>query len=110
MPRHDLTTDVEPEPETADVIGAWIRRTIEESKDLLDFGRSDADAVVAHRHDRTRAIHAQRHLDAAVLRGVLDRVADEVLEDLLDPVAVSNDGRRSFDLRLDLVTFAEELH
>src|SRR5207247_9666441 len=110
MPRHDLAADIEAESETADVIGARVGGAVEEPEDLLDLARGDADALVAHRDDRVRAGRVERHHYATGLRRVLDRVADEVLEDLLAAVAVRDDGRGSLDLRLDLVALAEQPH
>ena len=60
---------------------------MEAIEQVLDLGRRNADAGVAHRQPRRAIEFAQRHADLA-LEGELERVGNQVENDLLPHVAI----------------------
>ena len=66
--------------------------------------------MVAYGEARLRVRGVQRDGDRTALGGVLDRVADEVLEYLLDTVAVGDHRGGAIDLDADVVGLAQQLH
>ena len=61
------------------------------SNRFSDLGRRNADAGVAHRQPRRATEFAQRHADLA-LEGELERVGEQVENDLLPHVAIDIGG------------------
>ncbi len=77
----------------ADALGRFVDLD-EEVPDLRELVPSDADAVVAHADHHVVELAFCGDLDAPLPFGVLGRVEDEVLEDLLQAHAVGDDPER----------------
>ena len=71
-----------------------VGRLLELLEDTLPVLVRDPDAGVAHRHPDAVVVPAGDDLDAAQLRGELDRVGQEVDHDLLDAALVGPDGAK----------------
>src|SRR5205085_12520332 len=92
-PADELPADVEAQPGPAVDVGLAGVAPVELLEDRLLLRRGDAEALVPD-VDADAGLGARgrdRHL--AALRGVLDRVVDQVDEHLLDPVAVADHRR-----------------
>jgi hypothetical protein len=61
-----------------------VRRAVERAEDLLAVLRRDAEPLIADADDRRGACGPSGDLDAAATRRVLDRVGEQVDEDLAD--------------------------
>ncbi len=61
---------------------------------MPELARRDADALVAHAHDDLAVLLGQPHADRATPRRVLDGVGEQVVQHLLEVVAVGGDDRR----------------
>ena len=89
-----VTDEREPEAE-ATVAARGARVGLPEAfKDIRQKIAGDALPVVLHRQLHRSAGARQAHGDHPAFRGELDRVVDEVPEDLLQPIRVSFDARR----------------
>ena len=119
MRQHDLAGHEEPQPETtAPLVATHPRIGLEQDREVLG---GDALAVVAHLDLREPTRSSDADVDRARSGGVLDRVGEEVEEDLLEAPGVAMDdqrrrlrrepdvGRVRQDLR-DLDRFPDELH
>ena len=82
-----------------------IERPVDAREEIEDLGEllgRNADAVVFHGHPEHVVRRADRHLDSAARRRVLGRIADQVGEDLHEPLAVRlqlDRGGRHADLQ-----------
>ncbi len=91
---HELAADVEAEPRAADAAGHVGVETIELLEDSLLLGDRDAETGVADRklHVMVTLFERDRHVSA--VRRVLDRVVDQVREDLTELPCVCSNGRQ----------------
>src|SRR5207302_2120337 len=84
--------DGQPEPGAAQLARARLVDAIEALRDARQIGAGDADTRVAHAHlnafEVGRAVRPYAHGDPAAFACVLDRVVDEVDEDLGETVVV----------------------
>ena len=79
---HDRLGDRQPEPDAGDGVGQHRAAAEELVEDLALLGLGDAAAGVADPDHRDVAVASDGALDAAARRGVLDGVAEQVVEDL----------------------------
>ena len=99
---HDRADDREPEPAPAAARLVRPRAAVEALEDVRQLGRLDADARVGHLDPRP--VRRRRHVDRdrAAARRELDRVGDEVGDDLADALRVVADpDRRDGEMQLD---------
>ena len=88
MASHEIPHEREADAEAlADALGRFVDLH-EEVEDLRELVGRNADAVVGHADHHVGALGTRRDLDAAAGLGVLDRVEDDVLEDLLQAHAI----------------------
>src|SRR5688572_27690608 len=91
------------EAESGAEVGCLFRLPVR-SEDALEIGMRNSDAGVAHGelHDVVNALSSNR--DRAALRRELQRVADQIPEDLHETLAIAADVRQiRFDLADDLL-------
>src|SRR6266542_4376721 len=86
-----LAADVQAEAGAADAAGQIGVEAIELLEDAAMLGGWNAQALVADREPQARPIDLDLHYHAAAVRRVLDRVVDEVRQDLSRLVRVSCD-------------------
>ena len=93
MGEHQVPDDGEAEPGAAQLARARLVDPVEALGDAGQVAPRDADARVGHRH-LDPVPGDQRSPDAHVpaARGVLDRVVDQVDQDLDEPVVIGGDG------------------
>ena len=90
-PAHDLAADVEAEARAADAAREIRVEAIELLEDPLVLGGRDSESPVADGESHTPLDRLQLELDPAAVRGVLDRVLDQVDEHLAKPVRICSD-------------------
>ena len=80
MLQHDLSRDVQPQPDTRRLRVA----AVEGLKDALSLFRRNSWAVVSH--DEADDLRVRHHLDLdrSVASGVLDRVVEKIRQHLVD--------------------------
>src|SRR2546428_5291485 len=84
---HDVPDDREPEAGAAELARTRLVDTVEPLGDPREIGRRDPDAGVDHGDlELAAGYRSRRHRHAAALRRVLDRVVDQVDDDLYEPV------------------------
>src|SRR5437868_1108862 len=110
VPGDDLLTDVEAKTHSRGVSRCAIRGSIEQAEDRIELLRGDADPAIPDR-DADAFFHAV-DVDGNRPTGgrVLDRVGQEVVEDLLEVVAVRHDLSGLAVLERDLVRRGRQLH
>src|SRR5918999_830883 len=84
----ELAADVEPEPGAAHASRHVGVEAVELLEDPLVVVGRDGEALVPHREGDDAFVGVEPHLDPASVRGVLDRVLEEVDENLPRPVAI----------------------
>ena len=102
-----LAADAEPEPEAARAAGAVAApEAIEDARELIG---GNAVSGVGDRHAVSVLVLDRRQLDCAAFRRVLERVADEADEDLVEDVGIGecDDRRRP---RCHAAGLGERLH
>jgi hypothetical protein len=92
MQRHELARDGEPQPRAALLAGRRAVALRERFEDRVEEFRGDARPGVGDRHVQPAVASPGRHLDGAG-RCEFHRIADQVEQDLLDPVLVGLDQR-----------------
>ena len=86
--------DVQPEAGSRDPRFADVPGAMERFRDERPFRGGDTDPLVIDRDRQPLPVDPRRDADGAVRRPVLERVLDEVLEDLADPGRVDLDRRQ----------------
>src|SRR5262245_32280855 len=86
VPLDEFAADIESQPCSRNLRGSRILRSYEppENTGLLPGGNTDALITDREEHDRWRALFTQGQLDRSPLRAVLDSIAKQVAEDLLN--------------------------
>src|SRR5262245_59868604 len=90
-PSHELVTDVEPEPRAAHAAGHLRVEAVELLEDLRLLAFRDAQALVPHPEADVTFVGRDADLDRPAVGRVLDRVLDEVDENLPPLVLVGRD-------------------
>ena len=90
----DLTDDVETQADAGDLANEADGDLGKPVEDLIPLVARDAVAVVGHANDDLFALCLSRDLDRAAGRAVLDRVGDQIAQDLRDLVCVRLDLRQ----------------
>ena len=102
MVLNDIADDRKPEPGAFPVLAAGGIGLVKPVPDLLDVLRLDADAVVLDGGEDLPARNVRRNVDRYIVSGELDRVVDQVVDDLLNAGPVRVDRlRRIFKLHLE---------
>src|SRR6266511_1677188 len=83
----DLARTGQPEASTGDAT-LDVRATGERLENRWQVGRGDADAFVVHLQHREAILTGDAHVYGATLWAVLDRIADQVVEDPLQSSAI----------------------
>src|SRR6478735_11297991 len=102
---HDRLGDRESEPDAGDRIGEHPASAEELVEDLALLGLGDATTGVADLDHGDVAVASDASLDPTAGRGVLDRVAEQVVEDLREALAVAVDvelGPRARGVQVEL--------
>src|SRR5262245_45172003 len=83
-------TDIQPETETGYLTGRRRSRPVKRRKDALPVLLGDPRTLVGDRHGSFTGarVAADRDVDATAGRAVFERVADEIVDHLLQPVGV----------------------
>src|SRR6266540_2788208 len=89
MRDHDAATDGEAETGTTDPAGASPLAAIEAFEQARELIRRDAKSLIDDAHHDLAVGDDRPYVDAAAVGRVLDRVVEQVVEDLLDPVRIS---------------------
>lgn len=104
----EVAGDGQPDAATAAGASAGTIYAIEAVEDMGQVLGGDAGAVVAYGHRYERPVAVCPHLDMAAGRRVLQRVAEDVREDLADAIWICADRRhigREFGPQRDLLVF-----
>src|SRR5438445_8033643 len=102
---HDLLNDREAEAGPGNRLRGTAADTAETLKHVADLVLWDADAGVGDAHQGELPLDPARKRDRPTLRRVLDRVVDQVADDLDQPVAVArDDGQARVEVGLELDT------
>src|SRR4051794_290019 len=88
---HDGLGDGQPQPDTGDGVGEHRAAPEELVEDLGLLGLGDAATGVADADHRDVTVTSDASLDSAASGCVLDRVAEQVVEDLRQPLTVTVD-------------------
>jgi hypothetical protein len=102
VPRHDLLAEIEADAEPS-ARAPGVVALLHELEDPLARLGSDAAPAIGHRdaHERRAAAGRGRDLDRSAVRRELDRVVDQIRQDLADPHLVGEHGRQRVDARGD---------
>src|SRR5256714_15658158 len=91
-PLDELAADVQAEAAAADAVRLRRVEAVELLEDPLVLLGRDAGSLVADRDRDRPLVRPDAHLGAAVARGVLDRILDQVVEHLAQAAGVGVDG------------------
>src|SRR5205809_2439189 len=88
MAKDGLLADVEAQAHTRGIARRAIRRAVEETEDRLKLLRWDPDPLVGDGEPHPAVVRTDVDRYRAATRRVLDRVRDEVVQDLLEVIAI----------------------
>src|ERR671915_1780104 len=91
-PADELAADVQAQPRAADAAEHLRVEAVELLEDARQLLGRDAEALVQHAETHHAVGRLRAELDPAAVGGVLDRVLDEVDEDLSHAILVGRDG------------------
>src|SRR5262249_55224470 len=80
-----LATDRQAQAKTRYLLARRVRCASEWLEDAAGMARGEANALIGHRQLDATGIGRKRHLDVATSGRVLDGVAQQVVDDLLEP-------------------------
>ena len=99
---HDCPCDHEPEAGARDRAAGGRRRPVEAGEQLADLLVRDADSGVGDLEAKRAVAVARRQCHRAAGRRELERVRDEVVEHLAEPVGVGLERQRAVDVEHEL--------
>src|SRR3954454_17701359 len=95
MPRHDLSHQVEADAEPTDLLGIDIPCTKELCKEVRLCRLRDADPTIGDRYSCLLIRVGDLHPDRPTPWAILDRVTQQIMQDLVKPLLISHDQPRS---------------
>ena len=107
---HDLLTDVEAEPHPRLIASGAVGRAVEEPEDRLELLIRDADPLISYRDPDPAILPPNIDHDRTAAWRVFDRVRHEVVEHLLDVIAIGGHHGAVLALHGDLMRRRRELH
>ncbi len=93
MHTHDVFRDCQTQPRSLDAFDGRVLDAIELLENVAVVLRRDADPGVTDAHAHDALVGLQRDADRALRRRVLDRVAQQVDPDLVQPMPIAHDER-----------------
>src|SRR5215210_7504982 len=90
MRAHDLAANVEADPKATDLVFGDVTGTMEALEQVRAVLLWYADPAILHAEQRIVTCPFKQYLDCPAIRRILDRVAKQVRDNLLDPFGFTN--------------------